>query len=217
MLPDDARAMLECLKAFGAQHSNPVLEVLGGQTPVNEKKYPQEFLEFGSQHWRAFYHCHAAPDKDENEHGHFHLFSRMAGEPDQPGGWAHVAGLSMSSLGQPLAWISVNHWVTDGEWLAALQLPEILSRLKPCTEQNLLARWLALMLKLFQSDLVRLYQLRDARLAEFCQQRPQQAVFKDRSVYTLASRSLDFEERLVGILAANPAGQITPQDTLANM
>ena len=78
---------------------------------------------------RYFYHCHPVEERGAGEHGHFHLFLRRLAM-EQPNGAkcvpadleadradvVHLAALSVSPEGQPIAMFTVNRWVCD-EWL----------------------------------------------------------------------------------------------------
>jgi hypothetical protein len=93
--------------------------------------YPPDDVVNGSAGSRYFYHCHPPAERSAGEHGHFHLFldkSAMARDAapliappatgsDEPRADAvHIAALSISTGGLPLAWFTTNRWVTD-EWV----------------------------------------------------------------------------------------------------
>lgn len=93
--------------------------------------YPDGDVVNGAAGSRYFYHCHPPGERGEGEHGHFHLFlakSAMpqdavplrkppkAGRKERRADVVHIAALSISTEGLPLAWFTTNRWVTD-EWL----------------------------------------------------------------------------------------------------
>ena len=107
------------------------------QAPVEVwQHYPADDVvngEFGS---RYFYHCHPPGKRLDGEHGHFHLFLAKSAMPtgseplrkpldidpnEQRADVVHIAALSISIDGLPLAWFTTNRWVTD-EWLYPAQV-----------------------------------------------------------------------------------------------
>jgi hypothetical protein len=200
--------LLACLQAFAAERSNPVLALLGTERQlVAGRKYPQPPLQFGAGQWRAYYHHHHGQPLVAGEHGHFHVFvrapaSRSGGEQARP--WAHLAGLGMDSLGQPLRWFAVNAWVTDDAWLPGRWLMARLAQLTPDTEDELLPAWLSAMLCLYREALVSLLDERDGALAATAGGRALEEVQADRSLYQLAARPVDLQHRLEAVLSATP-------------
>ncbi len=80
---------------------------------------------------RYFYHCHPVEERGADEHGHFHLFMAKTAMPKprsvaiapigrkaraQTPRVVHIAALSISPVGLPVALFTVNRWVTN-EWL----------------------------------------------------------------------------------------------------
>jgi hypothetical protein len=188
---DQALALYDCLLQFGRQHSNPVLTVLEGATPLDRHKYPPgSRLEFGSANWRAFYHSHSSPQRPEAEHGHFHLFAptiTASGEAE----WTHVAGLSMDKTGQPLRWFAVNRWVTDGIWTDATALSGEVGSQHVALSQPVLERWLAAMVAVFYQDISTMLETRDQQLTRVDETRPIADSLEDRDIYLLAESSID--------------------------
>lgn len=194
-----AQELLACLQAFGEQHSNPVLDLLGGEGRlVTAQKYPDPALAFGADGWRAYYHFHPAPQAPE-ERGHFHVFVRAAGSG--PRQWGHLAGLGMDGEGQPLRWFAVNGWVTDDAWLPGEQLLQRLDALDPATEEALLPAWLSAMLCLHRAELAELLAARDLAFDEVAGGRAEAEVLADRDIYQLAERPVMLAERLARVLA----------------
>ncbi|NNJ93926.1 MAG: hypothetical protein HKP57_04185 [Halobacteria archaeon] len=187
--------VLDCIQDMGAQHSNPVLELLRDLPAfVQGKKYPQPALAFGEDDWRCYYHSHSVADADAREHGHFHLFTRT-GE-----GWAHLAALAMDREGQPLRWVMTNRWVTDGDWRDRNSLLAAIDALVSAKEPDVLRRWLASLLQLYQPELGDLLDARDARIAGLLHERSRDAVLDDRTLYELASMPIDLAAKLTSQL-----------------
>ena len=185
--------LVNTIVEMAEQQTNPVLEVIGEAVVQfrEQQKYPQPPLDFQQGPWRAFYHCHAVPDSDLQEHGHFHIFTRYHDE------WVHVVALSMDADGQPQAWVTVNRWVTDGPWLSATQLKEHLASARyPQQGLSLLESWLLAMLQVFTVEVSDLLETRDqvlqSRITDIAKQPPQD----DRNIYTLAIQKIDLLTKL---------------------
>ncbi len=185
------------MREMGSRQSNPVLEILGNVEQVLEgQKYPPDDLRFAGDDWRAFYHCHDSPERPEEEHGHFHLFPRA-----EDATWAHVVGLSMNCLGQPLRWFAVNRWVTGGPWLRAAVLEACLENLPHPDGMSIVERWLMGMVSVYRPEIRALLHARDRALGTVPRQR-----VEDRSVYVLAEQSVDLRAKLQERLATTGNG-----------
>ena len=185
------------------RQTNPVLEVLRGVTAVEwRRRYPPGHLRFGGVRLRAFYHCHGAPDKSADEHGHFHIFVRSPKTPDALKHWTHAVALSMDRMGQPVAWFAVNHWVSGGSWQQAGRIVTLLDRVEMPSGVLLTERWLGAMLRLFRAEIADLLSSRDRELSRCRASRPATAILADRAVYILAAQPVDLLARLGSLLAA---------------
>lgn len=201
---DAALDLLACLQAFGEQGGNPVLALLGPERQlVVDRKYPQPPLSFGAGRWRAYYHHHDGQPLAPGEHGHFHVFMRAPG-PDNGRSWAHLAGLGMDAMGQPLRWFAVNGWVTDDAWLSRAWLRARLAELVPDPGDALLPAWLCAMLGLYLDELDALLDARDRALDAAADGRAPEAVRTDRQLYQLAERPIHLQARLEAALTAPP-------------
>ena len=187
-----ATNILEALSIFADAQSNLVLDVLAGQTPHENEKFPTGELNFVDAGWRGFYHCHAAAEKHSEEHGHFHLFV-CCGEEQ----WTHVAALSIDNLGQPRSWFTVNQWVTGANWLSANDTLSLLDDVHISPETGLTEQFLLSMLGLYHDDLSELLFERDRRLTQINAGANMDDTLEDRSVYVLSSRLIALQERLV--------------------
>ena len=184
--------ILEALSIFADTQSNLVLDVLEGQTPHENEKFPTGELNFAGSGWRGFYHCHAAADKNPEEHGHFHLFV-CCGEEQ----WTHVAALSIDNQGQPRSWFTVNQWVTGANWLSANKTLLLLDDIHVPAESGLTEQFLLSMLGLYHDDLSELLFERDRRLTQINAGANMDVTLKNRSVYVLSSQLIVLQERLV--------------------
>jgi hypothetical protein len=188
-----SRQLYACLREMALRDTNAVLMTLEHADAVERgRRYPADGLTFANKRWRAFYHCHEEGSaRYENEHGHFHIFTDIG---DQQ--WAHVAGLSIDSRGQPLQWFTVNRWVTDGPWLDREQLLKNLQTSVASEQESLSGRWLFAMLQLYLGELVELFHARDIRVQGGGEQKELEAILKDRSMYTLAARPIELQAML---------------------
>ena len=199
---DRAHSLLASLQEMAQHQTNPVLLMLGDAEVVEfEKHYPDPALRFGSDHWRAYYHCHAMPDQDQNEHGHFHLFTRLDGQ------WSHLAALAMDLYGQPLYWFCVNRWVTGGPWLKSDRLTELLCDKHDRENEPSVGRWLLAMLQVCTPQLQQLYQQRDRYCRSLVSGQPDEVFFENRDIYTLAKSPVNIQRTLEeALVSGNKSG-----------
>ena len=203
--PGPALALYNCVLELGEQNSNPVLQVLAGETPVSKHKYPPgDHLEFGTEGWRAFYHSHTSPEQTVDEHGHFHLFAPVVDSVGKKS-WTHVVALSMDGEGQPLRWFTVNRWVTDGIWLGAGELLQILRAQQEKPSQSLLARWLTAMVALYKPEIEMVLFERDRQLTRINDSPSGADILENREIYLLAEKPIDLLATLQSKLV-NTAG-----------
>jgi len=185
--------LLAILQEMAARQTNAALELLANvEQPETERPYPEGGLLFAARRWRAFYHCHESTALHPKEHGHFHLFTDI-GNRD----WAHVAGLSIDTEGQPLQWFTVNRWVTDGPWLQQQRLPVQLNHAAAAGEDDsLVGNWLLALLQLYRDTLSCLLIRRDKQLQQGLPGRSKADLLDDRAIYTLATESIDLQSML---------------------
>lgn len=183
--------ILEALSVFANKKTNLVLDVLAGQTPHENEKFPKGELNFAGSGWRGFYHCHSAEDKSPEEHGHFHLFV-CCGKDE----WTHVAALSIDSQGQPRSWFTVNQWVTGANWLSANDTLLLLDDIQVPAESTITEQFLLSILGLYHDDLCELLLERDRRLTQINAGANMDDTLLNRSVYVLSSQSIVLQERL---------------------
>ena len=188
-----AEILLQCLLEMGESGSNPVLQVIAGESKiVEEVKYPKGHLHFNGTGWRAYYHCHANHSDIHQlfsaEHGHFHIFVRIDDEADK---WSHLVALSMDAMGQPLRWFMVNHWVTGETWLEANQLASLMNNIPYQQQENVLEQWLLCMLEVFKTEISGLLLTRDQQVDI-----QNEAQRQNRDIYLLAEEKIDLQQKL---------------------
>jgi len=183
---------------MGEINSNPVLQVLDGLDTISkEVKYPEGLLQFKGGDWQAFYHCHSNTSDIQhlfdNEHGHFHIFVKVAEDKDE---WSHAVALSMNNMGQPLRWFMVNHWVTAGVWLEASLLSKKLDEIAYSKQDTLLTKWLLSMLTIYKNELSGMLNKRDQAIGSA----NQASFLQDKQHYLLAEQSIYLEQKLQSIV-----------------
>jgi hypothetical protein len=129
---------------------------------------------------RWFYHAHPPEERDEGEHGHFHLFldrdafddiPAIAGPVDADAPDArvvHIAALSIDLAGVPTRLFTVNRWVTD-EWThSAADILQRLERFDLSAAQDgdaLVNRWLTAAVATFAPEIAQVLIERDRVIA----------------------------------------------------
>jgi hypothetical protein len=205
-----ARQLIDCLRRFGSEQSNPVLHLLNRQAPVDKSRYPDEALEFGNDQWRVFYHCHDSDDRHGDEHGHFHFFTRSQTGDKHSTEWSHLVALSMDNMGQPIQWFMVNQWVTGGDWFLNSWLENTFTQLIKTKEQSLMQQWCQAMLCLYKDEIAYLLRRRDKSFAFLCNKDDLKSCFEDRNIYLLSVETISLIEKLQRSL--NTEVKITEQD-----
>lgn len=188
--------LFQVIQNMGELHTNPVLNLLGENPNIIEnQKYPTGYLCFGSETWRAYYHCHAAPNKLMNEHGHFHIFARLEDEIHNSQAWSHIVALAMDNMGQPLSWFTVNHWVTGKTWKSANELNILLENLPIVRDESLVEQWLIAMLRFYRANIQELLENRDAQIIVL-KRRTGKEILEDSNYYELSTRSINLLKEL---------------------
>jgi hypothetical protein len=183
--------LLDCIKALAACRSNPVREILRGIDDIeSERAYPDTGLDFAGCGVHAFYHCHDAPGRPGEEHGHFHVYLYCDAQHVEEQR-VHLAGLSMDRSGQPLRWFAVNRWVTGGRWLDSEALVARIPRPKTTEGLSLTESWLLAMLAVFKPDLLRLLKERDAMLNRLGGAEHAELLLENRGFYEFSTLPID--------------------------
>ena len=164
--------------------------------------YPPGDTTNGEAQSRYFYHCHPPGQREEGEHGHFHLFLGKSAMPVEAKPWlspppinltkkranvVHVAALSIDTNGLPMMWFNVNRWVTD-EWMySAEDVIAQLDRFDMVGEQGdaLVNEWVTAIVHLCKEEIVSLLYERDAVLAA------QDPSGQDHAIEVTGSRKID--------------------------
>ncbi len=163
----------------------------GAPSCTAHRHYPAGDLHDTASGCRYFYHAHG---RGGGEHGHFHLFVDVPGQP----GFAHLAGLSLDPQGQPLRWFTTDAWVTGEQPLPA---PALLARLAGFRIQARgrlapVADWLSAMVQLFEPQLARLIARRDQALARHAAKGQADGGYRQRRTELLSSCDASLARRL---------------------
>jgi len=194
-----ASRLVECMNELGEMETNVVLmSIDDAQTIKPFQRYPETPYYFADKHWRAFYHCHDAPDLETNEHGHYHFFTRTKKNDN----WSHVVAMGMNNFGQPIRMFTTNLWVTDGHWFEHENFFAQVSQLCDNNEYNHVTNWLKYCLLLFQNEINDLLQARD-RQVELLYPNNHDQCFKDRSIYYLSGAAINLRKQLTNIFQSN--------------
>lgn len=192
-----SESVIGCLLEMAEIETNPVLEVLDSDKPLEEnKKYPPDLLQFKQTGWRAYYHCHPASragnHRFQGEHGHFHIFVRTQTAPET---WSHLVALAMDNMGQPLGWFTVNHWVSGEAWENADALVKHLNTIPYDKQDSLVEYWLLSLLALNSDGVKSILYERDKVILEQndvtdvdCKQ--------DKDIYLLSEIKINLQELL---------------------
>ena len=132
---------------------------------------------------RWFYHAHPPEEREEGEHGHFHLFlprklfgnsKPLIGPPaknakgKKPAQVVHFAALSFDTGGMPTHWFTTNYWVTTEYMMPAAEIAKYLKQfdMKGAPGDPLVNKWLTAAVEVFHDQLIELLEKRDTALAE---------------------------------------------------
>ena len=198
-MPDTAReSLISCLLKMADAETNPVLEIIDQDKPLEEnKKYPTGLLQFNQTGWRAYYHCHPASragnHRFQGEHGHFHIFVRTQTEPET---WSHLVALAIDPMGQPLGWFTVNYWVTDETWENADLLVGCLDSIPYEAQDSLVEKWILSLLELSRDSLVMVLHQRDKIIEQKQLQVGEADIKQNKELYLLSEKTINLEELL---------------------
>jgi len=156
-----------------------VPRVVPGDAPfVQYQHYPKGDCVAPASKSRWFYHAHKPEEREEGEHGHFHMFLPLDmfkgvkplkkppaklpnGKPTQ--GVVHFAALGFDTAGMPLYWFTVNQWVTYEYLMPADAIAKRLKRfnMKGAPGDPLVNDWLTAAVSHFQEPIITMLQERD--------------------------------------------------------
>jgi len=208
---DAAALVLACQKRLAEAGSSPVAEALKDAGAFEEwGHYPPGDVEDAGTGSLYYYHAHAAHERAEGEHGHFHIFVRpprlgLSPEPDRryegadphapEARIAHLAALSMDAHGRPMRFFATNRWVSDETWYPGKTVAALIDRFaiektEPSADLN---TWVTGMVRLFRPQIAALLEERDRVLERAAESRPEGAgtILEDRALQNLCELPID--------------------------
>ena len=192
--------VVECHRVLTKTGDNIVGELLKNNGTFYEwDHYPPGDVYDRATHGQYYYHAHAADQRFQGEHGHFHTFVRPKGMPagispaqvpgyqppeDPNDALSHLIAISMTPEGLPFRLFTVNRWVTGEVWYRADDVVRLLDvfaidHAQPSWPVN---RWITAMIQLFKPQIVDLLQARDRKVAHWQDRAPETDVFEDRDL-----------------------------------
>ena len=163
--------------------------------------YPEDDCIDAQSGAMVYYHAHDVNEWDRKEHGHFHLFLR----PEPEAAFTHLAALSMSAYGVPLALFATNVWVTDERILPAREILQMLDnghwsihRTRPSWQ---VLQWLDSFLILVRPFLEQLLLRRDEVIDWTPQAQSSGDILQDRDTHVLSEIPIDWPRILESVQA----------------
>lgn len=217
---DAAAEVIECVAALAGKGKNPVTAALAGSPAVEEwAHFPPGDIVDRNTHSQFYYHAHAAEERADGEHGHFHTFVRPkklfpdlallavaddAASTPQDAWVAHLAGISTDASGNLIRLFTTNRWVTGEVWYGAEDAVGMLDRFditadKPSSELN---RWVSAVIRMFRPQIAALLRKRDETVAHWQAAHPDRDVFEDRDLQVTSELTVDFLAHIRAIEAA---------------
>ncbi|MEZ5457427.1 MAG: hypothetical protein R3F04_15175 [Lysobacteraceae bacterium] len=192
-------SVIERLQAVGDTVVSRVTE----QRPVIEEweQFPESEQEDLQTGYRYYYHSHACPGS-LGEHGHFHLFKRVA-DGDEPEAFTHLLAIGVSHTGFPVRFFCTNTWVT-GETTVSSKVATQLTHefiVQRDEKMVLVAEWISKALMLFTVEVTQLFALRDRRRATLAARR--QGFENDRRTTRIAEVRVDVMQKINEIESGN--------------
>lgn len=194
-MQDAGGIVAECHRVLAKTGHNIVGEILKGSDGFFlMNHYPDGDVYDHDSHGQYYYHAHR-----EEEHGHFHLFLRPKGMPDnlkpadvpdfkKPDGdndaLSHLIALSMDPYGMAKGLFTTNRWVTAEYWYKADDVIQMLDRFEidhanPSWPTN---QWVSAMVQLFYPQICQLIIERDEAIVKWRLEHPHVNVFEDRNL-----------------------------------
>lgn len=214
-LYDAAAEATDCVAELARHGANPVTEVLAGASAVEEwMHFPSGDVIDPQTHSQFYYHAHAAEERMENEHGHFHTFVRprlidrgrsledAAGNDENV--CSHLVGISTDASGRLIRLFTTNRWVTGEAWRDADAAISLLDHFDITTDRpsRELNRWISAVVRLFRPQIETLIRTRDETVAQFRHAHPDSNVLEDRELQITSELPVDFLDQIRAIESA---------------
>lgn len=193
-----AQRSLEAFEAATQRHGSLLRCWVDHDPPTALEHYPFDDAIDRASGAQYFYHCHRP---EAGEHGHLHLFVRtdtLGRWRRRGGGLAHLVALALDGKGLPLAFFTVNRWVTGGGWFPARRTLALLDRftLAPRGRYALGHRWLTNFVRFYRPAIAAALVQRDAAVARLTRRRPWSVLAEDQEIELLSSVPIDWARDL---------------------
>ena len=200
-----AEEATECLVELAKYGRNPVTEVVANAPMVGEWAHfpPGDVIDRATQS-QYYYHAHAAAERIDEEHGHFHTFVRLESAEGHDVPIVHLVGVSTDASGRLLRLFTTNRWVTGESWRDADDVISLLDRFDITTEapSRPLNRWISATLRMFRPQAIDVIRARDVAVAQFAAAHPNTDVYEDRTLQVTSETSIDFLDQIRAIESA---------------
>jgi len=167
-----ARQFLSVMEKLQAEGDTVVTRVTERKPAIHEwEQFPEREQEDSNSGFRYYYHSHACPGASR-EHGHFHLFKRIA-NGDSPDAFTHLLAIGVDLSGLPVRLFSTNVWVTGETVVPANEVKRLADAFTVERDDRmvLVAEWIEKVLALFASEIDELLVKRDLRRSTLASQR----------------------------------------------
>jgi len=213
----EATASLAALAKAGF---NPVTAALDGACAIEEwQHFPPGDARDPGTNSQYYYHAHAASERIEGEHGHFHTFVRAkrilstpqrqpaVGGCDAPVDEAavtHLIGISTDASGRLIRLFTTNRWVTGEAWYDAATVIAMLDHFDMTVRQPRYAlnRWITAVVAMFRPQIEDLLRARDVHLMRLAAEKPGRSALEDRALHITSQTQVDFLAQIGTIEAA---------------
>ncbi len=210
--------VLECMRVLGNTGDSIVGDVVGDfEEFAVWSHYPKGDVIDRQTHSQFYYHAHPEQQRP-GEHGHFHLFLRRDGIPEniQPADigasnsfddfktpMCHMLAIAMNPNGMPIALFTTNRWVTMDPWFNAADTIDLLDSFdvdiaKPSWPVNI---WISAMVRLYRPDIEQLLHERDDVMTG-AQLKAADNAYNDRSIEITSLLDIDLADRIDTVNAA---------------
>ena len=196
---------VDSARALADEGTNPVTAILQGASRVEEwAHFPAGDVVDPHTHSRFYYHAHAADERADGEHGHFHTFVEAADANDKTAPITHLVGISTDASGRIIRLFTTNRWVTGETWRDADTVIGMIDRfdMTGAAPSPALNRWVSAIVRMFKPQIADLLRARDARIAEFRTAHPDSEVFEDRALQVTSQMPVDFLTQIGAIESA---------------
>ena len=212
--------VVECHRVLTKTGDNIVGELLKNHGTFYEwDHFPPGDVYDRQTHGQYYYHAHAADQRFEGEHGHFHTFVRPRGMPpgitpaklpglvlpeDPNDALSHLVAIAMTPAGLPFRLFTVNRWVTGEVWYTADDVIRLLDVFKidhaqPSWPVN---RWVSAMVQLFKPQIADLLRARDRKVAQWQERAPDVDVFEDRDLEVTSFLDISVDAQVQSVASA---------------